>query len=95
MTGAIILSLLGLCLLLSAILTAAQTAAFQVSKSRMRTLKSEGFKGAKALAEALEKNNTVTDVVLWGECSVMCVLCARDGVAVLQITTSEMRVQQR
>ena len=51
MTGAIILSLLGLCLLLSATLTAAQTAAFQVSESRMRTLKSEGFKGAKALAE--------------------------------------------
>ena len=51
MTGAIILSLLGLCLLLSATLTAAQTAAFQVSKSRMRTLKSEGFKGAEALAE--------------------------------------------
>ncbi|MCH2652943.1 MAG: hemolysin family protein [Gemmatimonadetes bacterium] len=50
MTGAI-LTLLGLCLLLSATLTAAQTAAFQVSESRMRTLKSEGFKGAEALTE--------------------------------------------
>ena len=50
MTGAI-LTLLGLFLLLSATLTAAQTAAFQVSESRMRTLKGEGFKGAKALAE--------------------------------------------
>ena len=50
MTGAI-LTLLGLFLLLSATLTAAQTAAFQVSESRMRTLKSEGFKGAEALTE--------------------------------------------
>ena len=50
MTGAI-LTLLGLCLLLSATLTAAQTAAFQISESRMRTLKSEGFKGAEALTE--------------------------------------------
>jgi putative hemolysin len=50
MTG-VILTLLGLCLLLSAILTAAQTAAFQVSESRMRTLRSEGFKGAEALTE--------------------------------------------
>tara|TARA_B100001245_G_scaffold351_1_gene291 strand:- start:335 stop:1588 length:1254 start_codon:yes stop_codon:yes gene_type:complete len=50
MTGAI-LTLLGLFLLLSATLTAAQTAAFQISESRMRTLKSEGFKGAEALTE--------------------------------------------
>jgi len=50
MTGAI-LTLLGLCLLLSATFTAAQTAAFQISESRMRTLKSEGFKGAEALTE--------------------------------------------
>ena len=49
MTGAI-LTLIGLCLLVSATLTAAQTAAFQVSESHLRTLQDEGFKGAHALA---------------------------------------------
>ena len=58
MTGAI-LTLLGLCLLLSATLTAAQTAAFQVSESRMRTLKSEGFKGAEALTEVRRRAGNV------------------------------------
>ena len=58
MTG-VILTLLGLCLLLSAILTAAQTAAFQVSESRMRTLRSEGFKGAEALTEVRRRAGNV------------------------------------
>ena len=58
MTGAI-LTLLGLCLLLSATLTAAQTAAFQISESRMRTLKSEGFKGAEALTEVRRRAGNV------------------------------------
>ena len=58
MTGAI-LTLLGLFLLLSATLTAAQTAAFQVSESRMRTLKSEGFKGAEALTEVRRRAGNV------------------------------------
>lgn len=58
MTGAI-LTLLGLCLLLSATLTAAQTAAFQVSESRMRTLKSEGFKGAEALTQVRRRAGNV------------------------------------
>ena len=49
MTGAI-LTLIGLCLLMSAALTAAQTAASKVSDSRLRTLQNEGFKGADALA---------------------------------------------
>ena len=51
--------LLGLCLLLSATLIAAQTAAFQVSESRMRTLKSEGFKGAEALTEVRRRAGNV------------------------------------
>ena len=58
MTGAI-LTLLGLCLLLSATLTAAQTAAFQVSESRIRTLKSEGFKGAEALTQVRRRAGNV------------------------------------
>ena len=58
MTGAI-LTLLGLFLLLSATLTAAQTAAFQVSESRMRTLKSEGFKGAEALTQVRRRAGNV------------------------------------
>ena len=58
MTGAI-LTLLGLFLLLSATLTAAQTAAFQISESRMRTLKSEGFKGAEALTEVRRRAGNV------------------------------------
>lgn len=58
MTGAI-LTLLGLCLFLSATLTAAQTAAFQVSESRMRTLKSEGFKGAEALTQVRRRAGNV------------------------------------
>ncbi|MDE0729957.1 MAG: hemolysin family protein [Longimicrobiales bacterium] len=58
MTGAILTSL-GLCLLLSATLTAAQTAAFQISESRMRTLKSEGFKGAEALTEVRRRAGNV------------------------------------
>ncbi|HIL91039.1 MAG TPA: HlyC/CorC family transporter [Gemmatimonadetes bacterium] len=58
MTGAILI-LLGLCLLLSATLTAAQTAAFQVSESRMRTLKSEGFKGAEALTQVRRRAGNV------------------------------------
>tara|TARA_B100000959_G_scaffold68146_2_gene72201 strand:+ start:5984 stop:7237 length:1254 start_codon:yes stop_codon:yes gene_type:complete len=58
MTG-VILTLLGLCLLLSAILTAAQTAAFQVSESRMRTLRSEGFRGAEALTEVRRRAGNV------------------------------------
>ena len=58
MTGAI-LTLLGLCLLLSATLTAAQTAAFQISESRMRTLKSEGFKGAEALTQVRRRAGNV------------------------------------
>ena len=49
MTGAI-LTLIGLCLLVSSTLTAAQTAVFQVSESHLRTLQDEGFKGAHALA---------------------------------------------
>ena len=36
-------------LLLSALIVAAETAAFQVSASRLRTLQEEGFKGAEAL----------------------------------------------
>jgi len=58
MTGAI-LTLLGLFLLLSATLTAAQTAAFQVSESRIRTLKSEGFKGAEALTQVRRRAGNV------------------------------------
>ena len=58
MTGAI-LTLLGLCLLLSATLTAAQTAAFQISESRMRTLKSEGFKCAEALTQVRRRAGNV------------------------------------
>lgn len=58
MTGAILTSL-GLCLLLSATLTAAQTAAFQVSESRIRTLKSEGFKGAEALTQVRRRAGNV------------------------------------
>ena len=63
MTGAI-LTLLGLCLLLSATLTAAQTAAFQISESRMRTLKSEGFKGAEALTEGRRAGHVGSSVRL-------------------------------
>ncbi len=50
MTGAL-LGLVGLLLFLSAVLTAAHTAAFQLRPSRVRTLQDEGFKGAEALAE--------------------------------------------
>ncbi|MGY8797963.1 MAG: hemolysin family protein [Longimicrobiales bacterium] len=50
MTG-MVLGLIGLLLLLSAVLTAAETAAFQISSSRLRTLQEEGFTGAEALIE--------------------------------------------
>lgn len=46
------LAAIGLCLAFSAVLTAAETAAFQVGASRLRTLQDEGFGGADALAEA-------------------------------------------
>lgn len=58
MTGAI-LTLIGLCLLVSATLTAAQTAVFQVSESRLRTLQYEGFKGAHALAKVRRRAGDV------------------------------------
>ena len=58
MAGAI-LTLIGLCLLLSAALTAAQTAAYKVSDSRLRTLQNEGFKGADALATLRGRENDV------------------------------------
>ena len=58
MTGAI-LTLIGLCLLMSAALTAAQTAASKVSDSRLRTLQNEGFKGADALATLRGKESDV------------------------------------
>jgi len=50
MTG-MVLGLIGLFLLLSALLTAAETAAFQIGSSRLRTLQEEGFAGAEALTE--------------------------------------------
>jgi CBS domain containing-hemolysin-like protein len=46
-------------LLCSAILTAAQAAAFQITPSRLRTLEREGFRGASALAEVRESEVTV------------------------------------
>ena len=58
MTGAI-LTLIGLSLLVSATLTAAQTAVFQVSESRLRTLQYEGFKGAHALAKVRRRAGDV------------------------------------
>jgi len=58
MTSAI-LTLIGLCLLVSATLTAAQTAVFQVSESHLRTLQNEGFKGAHALAKVRRRAGDV------------------------------------
>ena len=58
MTGAI-LTLIGLCLLVSSTLTAAQTAVFQVSESHLRTLQDEGFKGAHALARVRRRAGDV------------------------------------
>jgi CBS domain containing-hemolysin-like protein len=49
MTG-VVVGVLAALVLLSAVLTAAGTAAFQVSGSRLRTLSEEGFKGADHLA---------------------------------------------
>ena len=46
-----VLGLIGLFLLLSALLTAAEAAAFQIGSSRLRTLQEEGFAGAEALTE--------------------------------------------
>ena len=48
-----------LLLLGSAMLTAAQAAAFQISPSRLRTLQREGFKGAESLAEVRDSEMTV------------------------------------
>ena len=49
MTGVVIAGIVGF-LFVSALLTAAETAAFQMSASRVRTLEEEGFRGAEALA---------------------------------------------
>ena len=49
MMGVVIAGIVGL-LFVSALLTAAETAAFKMSASRVRTLKEEGFRGAGALS---------------------------------------------
>ena len=49
MTGVVIAGIVGF-LFLSALLTASETAAFNLGASRVRTLKEEGFRGAEALA---------------------------------------------
>ncbi len=49
MTGVVIVGIIGF-LFLSALLTASETAAFNLGASRVRTLKEEGFRGAEALA---------------------------------------------
>ncbi len=48
-----------LLLLLSAVLTGAQTAVFQIGSSRVRTLEEEGFSGAEALGEVRANASTI------------------------------------
>jgi magnesium and cobalt exporter, CNNM family len=56
--GSALVAVLGL-VLLSAVLTAAQAAAFQVGASRVRTLQEEGFSGADALARVRAQASSV------------------------------------
>jgi putative hemolysin len=54
MTG-LLLAVAGVLLLCSALLSAAETAAFSISASRMRTLREEGFRGAETLHRIREE----------------------------------------
>lgn len=58
MTG-ILFALAGTFLLLSALLTAASTAVFSLSASRVRTLVDEGFRGAEKLRESYEGERVI------------------------------------